>query len=54
MSSMTSLGSSYLTPVAPMKWNDWRDVFIRAPLWMIKDRPSQPKSPNPVKNKMRK
>lgn len=54
MSSMTSLGSSYLTPVAPMKWNDWRDVFIRAPLWMIKGRPSQPKSPNPVKNKMRK
>lgn len=54
ISGITSLGSSYLIPIAPMKWNDWRDVLIRAPLWMIKDRPSQPQSPNHVKNKMRK
>ncbi|MGO4699560.1 spore germination protein [Paenibacillus sp. 2TAB26] len=51
---LTSLGSSYLTPVAPFKPKDWKDVFITAPISFLKERPTQTKSPNKVRNKMRK
>ncbi|MCQ6562798.1 spore germination protein [Paenibacillus mendelii] len=54
LSGLTSLGSSYLTPIAPFKPRDWKDVFIIAPFKYITERPSQSKSPNTVKNKMRK
>ncbi|MEV5027615.1 spore germination protein [Paenibacillus sp. LPE1-1-1.1] len=53
LSGLTSLNSSYLTPIAPNKTRDWRDTFIRAPFWMLINRPSQSKSPNQVKNKMK-
>ncbi|MCA0755535.1 spore germination protein [Paenibacillus sp. N4] len=53
LSGLTSLQSSYLTPVAPGRFKDWRDVFIRAPFWMLKERPTQSKSPNEMKNKMK-
>ncbi|NBD27533.1 spore germination protein [Paenibacillus glycinis] len=51
---LTSLGSSYMTPVAPHKPGDWADVFIRAPFKLLKTRPSQAKSPNPARMKMKK
>ncbi len=54
LSGLTSLGSSYLTPLAPFKPRDWMDVFIRAPFTAIRERPSQSKSPNPIKSKNRK
>ncbi|CAH1222235.1 Spore germination protein A1 [Paenibacillus plantiphilus] len=54
MSGLTSLGSSYLTPVAPLKLKDWKDVFIVAPFKFLTERPSQSRSPNKVKNKMKK
>ena len=54
LSGITNLGTSYLTPVAPMSMKDWKDIFIRAPLWSIKKRSNQSKSPNKVKNKMKK
>lgn len=54
LSGLTSLNTSYLTPVAPFMPSDWRDVFIRAPFWALKERPSQSKSPNKVKNRIRK
>jgi spore germination protein len=54
LSGITNLGTSYLTPVAPISVKDWKDVFIRAPHWMIKERPTLSKSPNKVKNKMEK
>ncbi|MBO9598080.1 MAG: spore germination protein [Cohnella sp.] len=54
LSGLTSLGSSYLTPLAPFKPRDWLDVFIRAPLTVIRYRPSQSKSSNPIKTKNRK
>ncbi len=54
LSGLTSLGSSYLTPLAPLKPRDWLDVFVRAPLTAIRQRPSQNKSPNPIKSKNRK
>lgn len=54
LSGLTSLGSSYLTPVAPMNWQDWKDTFIVAPYRFFKSRPSQVKSPNPRRNRIRK
>lgn len=54
LSSLTSLGSSYVSPVAPMKAVDWKDVFIRAPFSMLNRRPSQVKSPNPIRQIKRK
>ncbi len=54
LAGLTSLGASYLVPVAPMKFKDWLDVFIRAPFKMLKDRPSVTQTPNPSRNKMKK
>ncbi|KHF41561.1 spore germination protein [Halalkalibacter okhensis] len=41
ISKLTSLHSSYVIPTAP--FSDWKDTFIRAPLKMIKNKPSQTK-----------
>lgn len=54
LSSLTSLGSSYMIPIAPMKSGDWKDVFIRAPFSMLRTRPSQAQTSNPVRQKNRK
>lgn len=54
LSGLTSLGTSYVTPIAPMKLRDWKDVFIRAPFSMLRTRPSQTETPNPVRQKNRK
>lgn len=54
LSGLTSLGTSYVIPVAPMKSGDWKDVFIRAPFSMLRTRPSQVATSNRVKQKNRK
>ncbi|WP_379159546.1 spore germination protein [Paenibacillus sp. sgz5001063] len=54
LSSLTSLGSSYIAPVAPMNLGDWKDVFIRAPFSLLNRRPSQTKTPNPIRQIKRK
>ncbi|MDQ0194616.1 spore germination protein [Paenibacillus wynnii] len=54
ISGLTSLGAPYLIPVAPMKGTDWKDIFIRAPFSQLKNRPYQTKSPNQVRQKIRK
>ncbi|MBB3112096.1 hypothetical protein FHS18_004174 [Paenibacillus phyllosphaerae] len=54
LSGITNLGSSYLTPAAPMNRTDWLDTFIRGPFSKLIFRPSQPASPNRVKTKQRK
>lgn len=54
LAGLTSLTTSYLSPVAPFEPRDWRDVFIRAPFWALKQRPSQSNSPNAVKNRIKK
>ncbi|MDR6555580.1 spore germination protein [Paenibacillus qinlingensis] len=51
---LTSLGTSYLSPFAPTKWTDWKDVFIRGPFSTLTSRPDQVRTANPKKNKMRK
>lgn len=53
LSGMTSLRSSYLIPIAPVRFDDWKDTFIRLPFWMLTNRPSQSKSPNQKKTKIR-
>lgn len=54
MSGLTSLGTSYLTPIAPFQPRDWKDVFILAPFRYLTERPTQVKSPNKVRMKMKK
>ncbi|PHA77599.1 spore germination protein [Bacillus toyonensis] len=39
LSSLKSLGTSYGTPLAPFRFADMKDVFIRFPLWTIRRRP---------------
>nr|WP_052350600.1 spore germination protein [Paenibacillus gorillae] len=54
LSGLTSLGTSYLTPLAPFKPRDWRDIFIRAPFSMLRERPTQSESPNPIRNQTKR
>lgn len=51
LSGLTSMGSSYLNPVAPFEPKDWKDIFIRAPFKSLRERPTQSDSPNKVRNK---
>ncbi|WP_368906933.1 spore germination protein [Bacillus wiedmannii] len=39
LSSLKSLGTSYGTPLAPFRFADMKDVFVRFPLWTIRRRP---------------
>ncbi|MFC4810704.1 spore germination protein [Paenibacillus sp. GCM10023250] len=54
LSYLTSLNTSYMTPIAPHKPTDWLDVFVRAPFKLLKKRPSQAKPANPVHVRMKK
>ncbi|WP_066074516.1 spore germination protein [Neobacillus soli] len=38
--SLRSFGVPYLSPTAPLKVSDLKDVFVRAPWWLMKRRPS--------------
>jgi spore germination protein len=37
--SLNSLGVPYTSPLAPIRWLDWQDTFIRSPLRFMKNRP---------------
>lgn len=37
--SLSSYGTPYLTPQAPIIWSEWKDSIIRLPLWLFKSRP---------------
>jgi len=37
--ALESLGTPYGTPFAPMRFADWKDAFVRMPLWKMKKRP---------------
>lgn len=54
LAGVTNLGTSYLTPVAPMNRLDWLDTFIRGPLAKLIFRPSIVRTANDVKNKMKR
>lgn len=54
LSGLTSVGSSYLTPIAPFEPYDWKDVFLRLPFSTLAKRPTQVKAKNKVKLKMKR
>lgn len=37
--SLESLGVPYGSPLGPVRFKDWKDLFIRAPLWKMINRP---------------
>jgi spore germination protein len=37
--SLESLGTPYGSPFAPVRFSDWKDTFIRFPLWKMMNRP---------------
>jgi len=39
MASLRSFGVPYLVPVAPLKYRNLKDIFIRAPWWKMNTRP---------------
>ncbi|MDQ0165548.1 tetrahydromethanopterin S-methyltransferase subunit G [Bacillus horti] len=52
--SLTSLGTSYLIPLAPFFLEDWKNTFIRGAYWSLRRRPEQTKTVNKDKNKMKR
>ena len=36
---LKSFSVNYLSPIAPIQIKDWKDFFIRLPIWMMKRRP---------------
>ncbi|WP_053362343.1 spore germination protein [Bacillus sp. FJAT-27251] len=38
--SLESLGMPYGSPLAPLRFQDWKDIFIRLPQWTLKKRPA--------------
>ncbi|MCL7747704.1 spore germination protein [Halalkalibacter alkaliphilus] len=40
---LRSFGSYYTSPFAPYKFGEWLDLMIRAPLVLMKNRPSEPR-----------
>ena len=40
LSSLKSFGVPYLSPVSPIYFKDWRDVFVRIPLRKMKEAPN--------------
>lgn len=54
LSGLTSIGSSYLSPIAPFEPYDWKDVFMRLPFSTLAKRPTQVKARNKVKLKMKR
>ncbi|ERI94128.1 putative spore germination protein KA [Clostridiales bacterium oral taxon 876 str. F0540] len=49
MLSLRSFGAPYLSPIDPFRISGNKDVFIRAPRWMMKKRPLVTQSQDPVR-----
>ncbi|WP_412679431.1 spore germination protein [Brevibacillus fortis] len=46
--SLESLGVPYGSPLAPVRFSDWKDFIVRSPLWKMMDRP---KGTRPIQEK---
>ncbi|WP_042197717.1 spore germination protein [Paenibacillus camerounensis] len=46
LTKLKSFGVPYLTPVTPYRLSDWKDLFLRAPLSLMKRRPIMMKTQN--------
>lgn len=44
LTRLESFGVPYVTPISPIRLRDWKDLFIRAPLTMMKRRPAMLKT----------
>lgn len=44
LTRLKSFGLPYLTPVTPYRLQDWKDLFIRAPISLMKQRPAMMKT----------
>ncbi|WP_245236997.1 spore germination protein, partial [Paenibacillus ihuae] len=44
LTKLKSFGVPYLTPVSPFRARDWKDLFFRAPLTLMKRRPAMMKT----------
>ncbi len=51
LASLESFGMPYLSPLAPMRPADLKDSVIRAPLWLMKTRPTGMARQNPTRQK---
>ncbi len=46
LSALRSFGIPYLSPITPLNVGDLKDVFLRAPLWVMDNRPQSIGSPD--------
>ena len=46
VAALRSFGIPYLSPITPLNIGDLKDVFLRAPLWAMKNRPQSIGSPD--------
>jgi spore germination protein len=44
LTKLKSFGVPYLTPASPFRATDWKDLFFRAPLSLMKRRPAMLKT----------
>ncbi|MNI17999.1 Spore germination protein A1 [compost metagenome] len=44
LTKLKSFGVPYVTPISPFRINDWKDLFLRAPLPLMKQRPDMMKT----------
>ncbi|OKP97923.1 spore germination protein [Paenibacillus sp. P46E] len=44
LSKLKSFGVPYVTPFAPIRFSDWKDLYVRAPLSLMKRRPEMMKT----------
>lgn len=44
LTKLKSFGVPYITPVSPIRLHDWKDLFVRAPLTLMKLRPEMMKT----------
>ncbi|HEY8345907.1 MAG TPA: spore germination protein, partial [Symbiobacteriaceae bacterium] len=49
--SLRSFGVPYLAPLAPFRWDELKDVLVRAPFWVQKTRPSSIRPINPYRGR---
>jgi len=52
ISTLRSFGTPFLSPLAPLKILDWKDVIIRFPLWTMITRPSSMGWNNPQRQEI--
>ncbi len=52
LSNIRSFGMPYLKPFGPLFAKDLKDTLVRAPLWMMKERPQRLADHNPVRQQI--